>query len=176
MTILFCFLDMFALWCACVCVFFFFLSKCYIFVILMFSVSLYNCVLQTGPATKWLCTGARSNVQVSCKLFKWTNVVKCARHSDVCNLHLSPSRDITGQISYLAHPEAVWSNLEYSNRHGAQVLSRMPQINWFFGSDKVNFSLAGCCGSPCHAGAPGTYPTLGASRTNTHTNLEWTHT
>lgn len=104
---------------ACVCVCWFFLSKCCIFVILMFSVSLYNCVLQTGPATKWLCTGARSNVQVSCKLFKWTNVVKCARHSDVCNLHLSPSRDITNlsdvgrsQMSCRAHPEAVWSNLE----------------------------------------------------------------
>lgn len=165
------------------CVLLFFLSKSCIFVISMFSVSLYNCVLQTGPATKWLCTGARSNAQVSCKLFKGTNVVKCARHSGVCNLHLSPSRDITNlsdivrsQISYLAHPEAVWSNLEYRNLHGAQMLSRMLWINWCFGSDKVNFSLAGYCRSPCHAGAPGTYPTLGASRTNTHTNLERTHT
>lgn len=160
-----------------------FFSKSCIFVILMFSVSLYNCVLQTGPATKWLCTGARSNVQVSCKLFKWTNVVECTRHSGVCNLHLSPSRDITNlldigrsQISCLTHPEAVSSNLEYRNLHEAQELSRMLWINWLFGSDEVNFSLAGYCRSPCHAGAPGTYPTLGASRTNTHTNLERTHT
>lgn len=168
---------------ACVCVVGFLGGKRCIFVILMFSVSLYNCVLGTGPATKWLCTGARSAVRVSCKLFKCTNVVKCARHSDVCNLHLRPSRDITNlsdigrsQMSCLAHSEGVWSNVEYRNRHGAQVLSRMPQINWFFGSDEVNFSLAGYCRSPCNAGAPGTYPTLGASRTNTHTNLERTHT
>lgn len=63
-TILFYFLDRFALLCTCVCVGFF---------LLMFLVSLYNCVLQTGPATKWLCSSAQSNVQVSCRTFQWTN-------------------------------------------------------------------------------------------------------
>lgn len=28
----------------------------------LFSILLYNCVLQTGPATKWLCVGAQWNV------------------------------------------------------------------------------------------------------------------
>lgn len=29
---------------------------------ILFSILLYNCVLQTGPATKWLCVGAQWNV------------------------------------------------------------------------------------------------------------------